>query len=68
MVGRSESVFLSELSVDPVEREAAQAGAVSPPVSDNPVAIFRGLAFGFAFQIVAALVAYGVWQLLHHLF
>jgi hypothetical protein len=68
MVVRSESVFLSELGVPPLEHDTAQTGAVSPPVSDNPIAVFRGFAFGIAFQVVAALLAYGIWQLLHHLF
>lgn len=68
MVVRSDSVFLSDLSVHPVESEADEAGAVTAPVSDNPITVFRGFVFGMAFQLAAALTAYGLWQLLRHLF
>lgn len=68
MVVRSDSVFISELSIHPLEKEAGEPGAVAAPVSDNPITVFRGFAFGIAFQFAAALVAYALWHMLRHLF
>lgn len=67
MVVRSDSVFISELTIHPVA-EVGGAGAAAAPVRDNPVTIFRGLAFGVAFQVVAAALGYGLWHLLRPLF
>lgn len=68
MVVRSGSVFISELAIHPVEPQMEGAGAAAAPVRDNPVTIFRGLAFGVAFQVLAAAVGYGLWHLLRPLF
>ena len=68
MVVRSDSVFLSELTIHPFEPGRDGGGAAASPVRDNPVTVFRGLAFGIAFQVVPAAVGYGLWHVLRPLF
>jgi len=68
MVVRSDSAFISELTIHPFEPGRDGGGAAAAPVRDNPVAVFRGLAFGIAFQGLAAAVGYGLWHLLRPLF
>jgi len=68
MVVRSDSAFISELTIHPFEPGRDGGGAAAAPVRDNPVAVFRGIAFGIAFQGLAAAVGYGLWHLLRPLF
>jgi hypothetical protein len=67
MAARTANPSFDLLPSSPTRSERLVVSDPPVPPLDEPLGVFRGLAFAIVFQLLVGIVGYAGWVLLHHL-